>query len=118
MFIVFPNNISFISFLRHHPSLDAHFPHLLYYKLLESMWFLWWTASAFNPATSFFASMQKSQIYTWLGRQSDRWTKLELKIELPRDTLLCVEIVPELKGEVGDLQRCFLSKMFLLCFLP
>jgi len=44
---------------------------------------------------------QKSQIYTWDGRQSDRWTKLDLKTELPRDTLLSVEIVHELKGEVG-----------------
>ncbi|XP_032070789.1 cap-specific mRNA (nucleoside-2'-O-)-methyltransferase 1 [Thamnophis elegans] len=52
----------------------------------------------------FLLSLGKSQIYTWLGRQSDRWTKLELKIELPRDTLLCVEIVPELKGE-GKAQR-------------
>lgn len=43
---------------------------------------------------------QKSQIYTWDGRQSDRWTKLDLKTELPRDTLLSVEIVHELKGEV------------------
>uniref|UniRef100_A0A670YDG3 Cap-specific mRNA (nucleoside-2'-O-)-methyltransferase 1 n=1 Tax=Pseudonaja textilis TaxID=8673 RepID=A0A670YDG3_PSETE len=47
----------------------------------------------------FLLSLGKSHIYTWLGHQSDRWTKLELKIELPRDTLLCVEIVPELKGE-------------------
>lgn len=45
---------------------------------------------------------QKSQIYTWDGRQSDRWTKLDLKTELPRDTLLSVEIVHELKGEVGS----------------
>uniref|UniRef100_A0A8C5SC43 Cap-specific mRNA (nucleoside-2'-O-)-methyltransferase 1 n=1 Tax=Laticauda laticaudata TaxID=8630 RepID=A0A8C5SC43_LATLA len=52
----------------------------------------------------FLLSLGKSHIYTWLGCQSDRWTKLELKIELPRDTLLCVEIVPELKGE-GKAQR-------------
>lgn len=44
--------------------------------------------------------LQKSQIYTWDGRLSDRWVKLDLKTELPRDTLLCVEIVHELKGEV------------------
>lgn len=31
-----------------------------------------------------------------------RWSKLEnFKLELPRDTLLSVEIVKELKGEVG-----------------
>uniref|UniRef100_A0A3Q2HAL5 Cap-specific mRNA (nucleoside-2'-O-)-methyltransferase 1 n=1 Tax=Equus caballus TaxID=9796 RepID=A0A3Q2HAL5_HORSE len=46
----------------------------------------------------------KSQIYTWDGRQSDRWVKLDLKTELPRDTLLSVEIVHELKGE-GKAQR-------------
>ncbi|XP_055254753.1 cap-specific mRNA (nucleoside-2'-O-)-methyltransferase 1-like [Moschus berezovskii] len=41
----------------------------------------------------------KPQIYTWDGRQSDRWVKLDLKTELPWDTLLSVEIVHELKGE-------------------
>uniref|UniRef100_A0A8C5L309 Cap-specific mRNA (nucleoside-2'-O-)-methyltransferase 1 n=1 Tax=Jaculus jaculus TaxID=51337 RepID=A0A8C5L309_JACJA len=46
----------------------------------------------------------RSQIYTWDGRQSDRWVKLDLKTELPRDTLLSVEIVHELKGE-GKAQR-------------
>uniref|UniRef100_A0A8D0HE87 Cap-specific mRNA (nucleoside-2'-O-)-methyltransferase 1 n=1 Tax=Sphenodon punctatus TaxID=8508 RepID=A0A8D0HE87_SPHPU len=52
----------------------------------------------------FLLGLGKSHIYTWEGRQSDRWTKLELKIELPRDTLLSVEIVHELKGE-GKAQR-------------
>lgn len=82
------------------------------------MWFLQCTASVSNLSASFFAYMQKSQIYTWLGRQSDRWTKLDLKIELPRDTLLSVEIVPELKGEVDGPSEIFLSKMFLAPFLP
>ncbi len=38
-----------------------------------------------------------------VGRQSPlRWKKLEnFKLELPRDTLLSVEIVQELKGEVN-----------------
>lgn len=45
--------------------------------------------------------MQKSQIYTWDGKMPLRWRKLEnFKLELPRDTLLSVEIVQELKGEV------------------
>lgn len=46
----------------------------------------------------FLIGLGKSQIYTWDGRQSDRWVKLDLKTELPRDTLLSVEIVHELKG--------------------
>ncbi|KAJ7340947.1 hypothetical protein JRQ81_004234 [Phrynocephalus forsythii] len=53
---------------------------------------------------TFLLSLGKSQIYTWAGRPSDRWTKLDLKTELPRDTLLSVEIVHELKGE-GKAQR-------------
>lgn len=45
--------------------------------------------------------MQKSQIYTWDGKMPLRWRKLEsFKLELPRDTLLSVEVVQELKGEV------------------
>ncbi|XP_048375572.1 cap-specific mRNA (nucleoside-2'-O-)-methyltransferase 1 [Sphaerodactylus townsendi] len=52
----------------------------------------------------FLLGLGKSQIYTWGGRPSDRWTKLDLKTELPRDTLLSVEIVHELKGE-GKAQR-------------
>lgn len=52
------------------------------------------------PDPALFLPSQKSQIYTWDGRQSDRWVKLDLKTELPRDTLLSVEIVHELKGEV------------------
>lgn len=44
---------------------------------------------------------QKSQIYTWDGKMPLRWRKLEsFKLELPRDTLLSVEVVQELKGEV------------------
>ncbi|KAM4040522.1 LOW QUALITY PROTEIN: cap-specific mRNA (nucleoside-2'-O-)-methyltransferase 1 [Anomaloglossus baeobatrachus] len=52
----------------------------------------------------FLLGLGRSQIYTWGGRPSDRWTKLELKTELPRDTLLSVEVVNELKGE-GKAQR-------------
>ncbi|XP_036919166.1 cap-specific mRNA (nucleoside-2'-O-)-methyltransferase 1 isoform X3 [Sturnira hondurensis] len=60
--------------------------------------------SSSDPKSKFFELIQKSQIYTWDGRQSDRWVKLDLKTELPRDTLLSVEIVHELKGE-GKAQR-------------
>uniref|UniRef100_A0A7N6F616 Cap-specific mRNA (nucleoside-2'-O-)-methyltransferase 1 n=1 Tax=Anabas testudineus TaxID=64144 RepID=A0A7N6F616_ANATE len=49
----------------------------------------------------FLLALGKSQIYTWDGKMPLRWRKLEnFKLELPRDTLLSVEIVQELKGEV------------------
>ena len=45
--------------------------------------------------------VQKAQIYVWDGRMPLRWRKLEnFKLELPRETLLSVEVVQELKGEV------------------
>ncbi|XP_077566986.1 cap-specific mRNA (nucleoside-2'-O-)-methyltransferase 1 [Stigmatopora nigra] len=51
----------------------------------------------------FLLALGKSQIYTCKVHQ--RWEKLEnFKLELPRDTLLSVEIVQELKGE-GKAQR-------------
>lgn len=58
-----------------------------------------------NPSSSVLSFspwlVQKSQIYTWDGKMPLRWRKLEnFKLELPRDTLLSVEIVQELKGEV------------------
>ncbi|KAI4873372.1 hypothetical protein NFI96_022165 [Prochilodus magdalenae] len=53
----------------------------------------------------FLLGLGKSQIYTWDGKAPLRWKKLEnFKLELPRDTLLSVEIVQELKGE-GKAQR-------------
>ncbi|XP_013867007.1 cap-specific mRNA (nucleoside-2'-O-)-methyltransferase 1 isoform X2 [Austrofundulus limnaeus] len=53
----------------------------------------------------FLLAMGKSQIYTWDGKMPVRWMKIEnFKLELPRDTLLSVEIVQELKGE-GKAQR-------------
>ncbi|KAM9445248.1 cap-specific mRNA (nucleoside-2'-O-)-methyltransferase 1 [Clarias gariepinus] len=53
----------------------------------------------------FLLGLGKSQIYTWDGKSPVRWKKLEgFKLELPRDTLLSVEIVQELKGE-GKAQR-------------
>ncbi|RXN00842.1 Cap-specific mRNA (nucleoside-2'-O-)-methyltransferase 1 [Acipenser ruthenus] len=53
----------------------------------------------------FLLGLGKSQIYTWDGKPPLRWKKLEsLKTELPRETLLSVEIVQELKGE-GKAQR-------------
>ncbi|XP_048830226.1 cap-specific mRNA (nucleoside-2'-O-)-methyltransferase 1-like isoform X1 [Brienomyrus brachyistius] len=53
----------------------------------------------------FLLGMGRSQIYTWDGKIPLRWKKLEnFNLELPRDTLLSVEIVQELKGE-GKAQR-------------
>ncbi|GAA6234316.1 cap-specific mRNA (nucleoside-2'-O-)-methyltransferase 1 [Lates japonicus] len=53
----------------------------------------------------FLLALGKSQKYTWDGKMPVRWKKLEnFKLELPRDTLLSVEIVQELKGE-GKAQR-------------
>nr|XP_061806411.1 cap-specific mRNA (nucleoside-2'-O-)-methyltransferase 1-like [Nerophis lumbriciformis] len=53
----------------------------------------------------FLLTLGKSQIYTWDGKMPPRWQKLEnFKLELPRDSLLSVEIVQELKGE-GKAQR-------------
>ncbi|NP_956427.1 cap-specific mRNA (nucleoside-2'-O-)-methyltransferase 1 [Danio rerio] len=53
----------------------------------------------------FLLALGRSQIYTWDGKAPSRWKKLEnFKMELPRDTLLSVEIVQELKGE-GKAQR-------------
>lgn len=53
----------------------------------------------------FLLGLGKSQIYTWDGKVPLRWKKLEgFKLELPRETLLSVEIVQELKGE-GKAQR-------------
>ncbi|MGH0160174.1 UNVERIFIED_CONTAM: hypothetical protein FKN15_058407 [Acipenser sinensis] len=51
----------------------------------------------------FLLGLGKSQIYTWDGKPPLRWNKLEnLKTELPRETLLSVEIVQELKGEMAE----------------
>uniref|UniRef100_A0A4W3GG26 Cap-specific mRNA (nucleoside-2'-O-)-methyltransferase 1 n=1 Tax=Callorhinchus milii TaxID=7868 RepID=A0A4W3GG26_CALMI len=53
----------------------------------------------------FLLGLGKSQIYIWDGSVSMRWKKLEnFKTELPRETLLFVEIIQELKGE-GKAQR-------------
>ncbi|XP_067301850.1 cap-specific mRNA (nucleoside-2'-O-)-methyltransferase 1 [Pseudorasbora parva] len=53
----------------------------------------------------FLLGLGRSQIYTWDGKAPLRWKKLEnFKLELPRDTLLSVEIIQELKGE-GKAQR-------------
>uniref|UniRef100_A0A8D0AL48 Cap-specific mRNA (nucleoside-2'-O-)-methyltransferase 1 n=1 Tax=Sander lucioperca TaxID=283035 RepID=A0A8D0AL48_SANLU len=69
------------------------------------------TPASSDPNSKFYELIKvqyhskKSQIYTWDGKMPVRWRKLEnFKLELPRDTLLSVEIVQELKGE-GKAQR-------------
>ena len=47
---------------------------------------------------------QRSRIYQWDGvpKSQNQWQKLEqLSLELPKDTLIEVEKVEELRGEVG-----------------
>ncbi len=45
--------------------------------------------------------MQKSYVWKWNGTGGKKWTKLDnLRLELPRDTLLKAEFVQEMKGEV------------------
>ncbi|XP_072911899.1 cap-specific mRNA (nucleoside-2'-O-)-methyltransferase 1 [Hemitrygon akajei] len=53
----------------------------------------------------FLLGAGKSQIYLWDGEKPMRWKKLEnFRTELPRETVLLVEIIQELKGE-GKAQR-------------
>jgi len=44
---------------------------------------------------------QKSQVFCWDGRRNSKWHKLDnIRVELPTQTLLEVELVMELRGEV------------------
>ncbi|XP_013416099.1 cap-specific mRNA (nucleoside-2'-O-)-methyltransferase 1 [Lingula anatina] len=53
----------------------------------------------------FLLSLGRAHIYKWDGRPETPWRKLEeIKLELPKDTLLEGELVQELKGE-GKGQR-------------
>ena len=47
--------------------------------------------------------LQRSHVFQRPCKGNGRWTKLEdgLRLELPRNTLLEVEIVTELRGEVN-----------------
>lgn len=56
----------------------------------------------------------------WDGKTPVRWRKLEnFTLELPRDTLLSVEIVQELKGEVRGctqhLRQYILHGAYMMC---
>uniref|UniRef100_A0A8C4Q8P6 Cap-specific mRNA (nucleoside-2'-O-)-methyltransferase 1 n=1 Tax=Eptatretus burgeri TaxID=7764 RepID=A0A8C4Q8P6_EPTBU len=54
---------------------------------------------------TFLLGLGRKQLYTWTGTLPMRWQKQdELRCDLPRDTLLLTEVVPELRGE-GRAQR-------------
>uniref|UniRef100_UPI0035900562 cap-specific mRNA (nucleoside-2'-O-)-methyltransferase 1 isoform X2 n=1 Tax=Myxine glutinosa TaxID=7769 RepID=UPI0035900562 len=54
---------------------------------------------------TFLLGLGRKQLYTWAGTLPMRWQKQDmLHCDLPRDTLLLTEAVPELRGE-GRAQR-------------
>ncbi|XP_035670765.1 cap-specific mRNA (nucleoside-2'-O-)-methyltransferase 1-like [Branchiostoma floridae] len=52
----------------------------------------------------FLLALGRTLLFQWDGRPTTKWMKLDMNMELPKDTLLVVEIVQELKGE-GKAQR-------------
>ncbi|CAH1262925.1 CMTR1 [Branchiostoma lanceolatum] len=52
----------------------------------------------------FLLAQGRTLLFQWDGRPTTKWMKLDLNMELPKDTLLVVEVVQELKGE-GKAQR-------------
>jgi len=44
---------------------------------------------------------QRSHVYQWDGTSAGKWSKVDVKLELPKDTILEVEFVQELRGEVN-----------------
>lgn len=47
------------------------------------------------------ALSQKTHVFKWVGKAGAKWIKLhDVRLELPEDTLLEVEFVHELRGEV------------------
>lgn len=61
------------------------------------------TAEAFHDHW-YYCEFQRSHVFKWDGNPSTRWKKIaqedNIRIELPTDTLIEVEIVQEMKGEV------------------
>ena len=56
-------------------------------------------------------SFKKLQVWKWNGCRKTSWVKVdEVHMELPRDTLIEVEFVQELRGEVG-------TGFFLMLFM-
>jgi len=46
------------------------------------------------------ACWQRSHVFQWDGKSVVKWLKVDVKLELPKDTVLEVEFVQELRGEV------------------
>jgi len=44
---------------------------------------------------------QRSHVFQWDGKPAGKWIKVDVKVELPKDTVLEVEFVQELRGEVN-----------------
>lgn len=44
---------------------------------------------------------QRSHVFQWDGKSAGKWSKVDVKLELPKDTILEVEFVQELRGEVN-----------------
>jgi len=44
---------------------------------------------------------QRSHVFQWDGKSAGKWSKVDVKLELPKDTILEVEFVQELRGEVS-----------------
>jgi len=45
--------------------------------------------------------LQRSHVFQWDGKSAVKWLKVDVKLELPKDTILEVEFVQELRGEVN-----------------
>ncbi|XP_019624485.1 PREDICTED: LOW QUALITY PROTEIN: cap-specific mRNA (nucleoside-2'-O-)-methyltransferase 1-like [Branchiostoma belcheri] len=61
------------------------------------------SSEMFEPYYGEFLAI-RTLLFQWDGRPTTKWMKLDLNMELPKDTLLVVEVVQELKGE-GKAQR-------------
>ena len=44
---------------------------------------------------------QRSHVFQWDGKSAGKWSKVDVKLELPKNTILEVEFVQELRGEVN-----------------
>jgi len=48
-----------------------------------------------------YVGWQRSHVFQWDGKSAGKWLKVDVKLELPKDTVLEVEFVQELRGEVN-----------------
>ena len=63
-------------------------------------------------------SLGKSQVYKWDLDHPTKWTRVEeLKIEIPRDSILDVEFVEEMRGEGKGLRKVMALHIFDALFL-